>query len=392
MPFSTLIYEDKTGLHTPDFPTVLQYYTDTTKAVFGDDIYLGADSKDGQYISIFAASAFDCCQVAQAVYNSYSPLTAIGKALSTQVKINGIARNIATYSQVDLYLVGQVGTVINNGIASDTLGQKWVLPATVTIPLSGDITVTALAQDAGNIVAAANTVTTIFTPTRGWQTVNNVDASVDGAPVESDAALRIRQTLSVAQPALTVFESTVGLVASVTGVTRYRGYENDQDVTDPNGIPPHTISLVVEGGDDIAIAQAIWDKKTPGTGTYGTTTETIYDEFGTPDDINFYRPTDATIGVNITIEALTGFVSTTEDLIKENVAAYINSLRIGDDVYLSRVYTPANLSNLPEGDTYDITVLELNKNGGAFAAANVDLTFIEIAICDPTTDITVIVI
>ena len=77
------------------------------QAIFGADIYLGSDSQDGQYISIFALAAFDCCQIAQAVYNSFSPLTAIGKALSTQVKINGIARDVATYSSVDLYLVGQ---------------------------------------------------------------------------------------------------------------------------------------------------------------------------------------------------------------------------------------------------------------------------------------------
>lgn len=392
MGFETLIYVDETGLHTPDYPAVLEYYKDQTKLVFGDDVNLDSDAKDGQYISIFALAAFDLCQISQGNYNSYSPLTAIGKALSTQVKINGIAREIATYSEVDVYIIGQAGTVISNGIVADTLSQKWNLPANVTIPLSGDITVTAVAQNAGNISADANTVTTIFTPTRGWQTVNNPTASVDGAPVESDAELRIRQTESVAQPALTVFESTIGLVASQTGVLRYRGYENDTNVTDSDGIPAHTISLVVDGGDDTAIAQAIWDKKTPGTGTYGTTEVIVYDRYGTPDNIKFYRPTTVTIGVNIEIEALIGYVSTTEDLIKAAVADYLNGLRIGDDVYISRLYTPANLGSIPQGDTYDITSLEINKNGGAFAAANIDLTFIEAAFCDPLTDITVTVV
>lgn len=396
MAFDTLIYEDATGLHTPDYPTTLAYYTAATQAIFGNDIYLGPDSQDGQYIAIFALAAFDCCQIAQAVYNSFSPLTAIGKALSTQVKINGIARDVATYSSVDLYLVGQVGTVITNGIALDTLNQQWLLPASVVIPISGDITVTALAQNPGNITAAANTVTTIFTPTLGWQTVNNVAASVAGAPVESDAELRIRQTLSVAQPALTVFESTVGLVASVTGVTRFQGYENDTNVTDANGIPPHSIAIVAEGGDSMAIAQAIWDKKTPGTGTYGTTSETIYDIYGVPDIINFFRPTIATIWVQINITPLTGFASSTVDLIKTNVAAYINSLTIGQDVLISRVYPSANLTGYPEGNTYDIadptTDLQLKKNAGSYAPANIDLTFIEVATCDPLVNVVVNII
>jgi uncharacterized phage protein gp47/JayE len=392
MGFETLIYEDRTGLHTPDYATVLAYYQDQTKIVFGDDINLDSDTKDGQYLSIFALSAYNCCNVAQSVYNAFSPLTAQGKALSTQVKINGIAREIATYSTVDLYIVGQVGTQITNGVALDSLNQKWNLPISVIIPLSGDITVTATADELGNISADANTITTIYTPTKGWQSVNNPSAATQGAPVESDAALRIRQTESVAQPARTVFESTVGLVASVTGVTRYRGYENDTNLTDSNGIPAHTISLVVQGGDDVAIAQAIWDKKTPGTGTYGTTQETIYDEFGTPDTIRFYRPTEANIGVNIEIQPLVGYVSTTADLIKANVARYINSLRIGDDIYISRIYTPANLLSLPEGETYDITLLEIKKNADPFAAANIDLLFNEIAICDPLTDVIVTVI
>jgi uncharacterized phage protein gp47/JayE len=392
MPFSDLIYEDSTGLHTPDYPTVLQYYIDATKAVWGDDIYLGADSKDGQYINISALAAFDCCNVAQAVYNSFSPLTAMGKSLSTQVKINGIARGVSTFSQVDLYIVGAVGSVITNGIASDTLGQKWLLPAEVIIPISGDITVTALAQNEGNVSAAANTVNTIFTPTRGWQSVNNPLAAVNGAPVESDAQLRARQTLSVAQPALTVFESTVGLVATQTGVTKYRGYENYTNLVDANGIPPHSISIVVDGGDEQEIGQAIWEKKTPGTGTHGNTLVTVLDQYGTATGIEFYRPTNVTIGVNIEIEPLDGYISTTEDLIKLSVANYINSLRIGDDVFLSRVYTPANLLNLPEGETYDIVLLELKKNAGPFAASNIDLLFTEAAQCDALVDVIVTVI
>lgn len=391
MGFETLIYVDYTGLHTPDYPTVLEYNQNSTKLIFGDDIDLDSDTKDGQYLSIFSLATYHLCNIAQSNYNSYSPLTAIGKALSTQVKLNGIAREIATYSTVDLYIVGQVGTEIVNGIAMDELNQKWYLPASVVIPIGGDITVTATASAAGNISADANTVTTIYTSTRGWQSVNNPSAATPGAPVESDAALRIRQTESVAQRALTVFESTIGWVAAIEGVTRYRGYENDTNSTNSDGIPAHTISLVVQGGDDNTIAQHIWDKKTPGTGTYGTTEETIYDKYGTPDVIKFYRPTNAEIGVEITIEALPGFVSSTVDLIKAAVAAYINSLKIGDDVYISRIYTPANLGGTAQGDTYDITLLEINRDGGAFSSSNIDLAFNEAAICDAETDVTVIV-
>uniref|UniRef100_UPI0039E14609 hypothetical protein n=1 Tax=Anabaena sp. CCY 9910 TaxID=3103870 RepID=UPI0039E14609 len=81
-----------------------------------------------------------------------------------------------------------------------------------------------------------------------WQTVINPTAATPGQPVEFDATLRTRQAVSVALPSRTVLEGTVGAVASVDGVVRYRAYENDTNSTDSNGIPSHSISMVVDGG------------------------------------------------------------------------------------------------------------------------------------------------
>src|SRR5260364_341470 len=74
------------------------------------------------------------------------------------------------------------------------------------------------------------------------------------------------------------------------GVRRYSAYENDTDTTDGNGLPSHSIALVVEGGDAERIAQAIAAKKTPGAGTYGTTTTLIHDRYGIEHPIRFFRP------------------------------------------------------------------------------------------------------
>ncbi|MGC8170052.1 baseplate J/gp47 family protein, partial [Salmonella enterica] len=72
----------------------------------------------------------------------------------------------------------------------------WNLPASVTIPPSGLITVTATCAAIGAVSAPAGTITTINTPTRGWQSVTNPADAVPGAEVESDAALRSRQKIS----------------------------------------------------------------------------------------------------------------------------------------------------------------------------------------------------
>lgn len=392
MAIADLVYVDATGFHYPDYPTVLQYLTDEYKAIYGADTYLAPDSQDGQWLAIQALAIFDTMQVAAAVYSSFSPLTAQADALSRNVKINGIRRRAATYSTADLLIIGTAGTVIANGQAEDTLSQKWNLPASVTIPPGGSTTVTATAVDIGAITAAANTINKIATPTLGWQSVDNVAAATVGDPVETDVELRRRQTFSTALPSLTVLDGTNGAVASVPGVTRFRGYENDSDVTDANGIPAHSIAIVAEGGDQQAIGDAIAIKKTPGTGTYGTTTVTTYDQYGLPNLINFFRPTPATIGVEVTIQALIGYTTGFADLIAAAVAVSIQTLEIGDDVLITKLYVPANLPGQAAGATFDITQLRIKKNAGAFGTSNLTLAFNEVAECDPAVDVTVIVL
>lgn len=392
MAISDLFYLGGTGVVYPDYPTVLESLKAEYRAIYGADTYLEADSQDGQFIAVLALALYDTMQTASAVYSSFSPYTALSDALTRNVKINGIRRLVASYSTVDLRVVGQAGTTIINGQAEDTLSQKWNLPASVVIPVGGEITVTATAEEIGAVAAPAGTVTKIATPTIGWQSVENTLAAVEGDPVETDAALRRRQAISTAIPSLSVFEGTIGAVASVEGVSRYKGYENDTDATDSDGIPPHSIALVVEGGDAQDIGEAIAVKKTAGTGTYGTTSVTTYDEYGMPNTINFFRPTTAVVGVEVTITPLTGYMTAYADEIKSAVADLINSLEIGEDVLITKLYVPANLPTLPEGATFDISALRIEKNGGGFGTTNISLTFDEVAVCDAETDVTVIVL
>ncbi len=391
MAISDLVYIDATGFHIPDYPTVLDYLKGEYRTIYGNDVYLEADSQDGQWIAIQALALFDTMQLAAATYNSFSPLTAQKDALSRNVKINGIRRLVASYSQVDLEIIGQAGTTITNGQVEDTLGQKWNLPASVVVPVGGSITVTASAADIGAVAANANTITKISTPTLGWQSVNNPLAAVPGNPVETDAELRKRQTVSTALPSLTVLDGIIGAVASLPGVTRRRGYENDDIVADANGIPAHSMAIVVEGGDAQAIGNAIASKKTPGSPTYGTTSVTTYDKYGQPNVIKCFRPTVATIGVEVTIKALQGYTTGFAAQIAQAVADLLNGLEIGDDVLITKLYGPALLMGNLAYSTFDITQIRIKKNAGAYGTANIVLAFNEVAQCDPATNVTVIV-
>lgn len=375
---------DANGITAPTYADVLDYLKDQYRAIYGPDVYLEADSQDGQLLAVFASSINDANAVAIAIYNSFSPATAQGAALSSNVKINGIARHASSYSTADLLLVGQAGTTITNGVAKDANGVKWALPASVVIPPAGQITVTATCQTIGSVSALAGSITQIGTPTLGWQTVTNPADAAEGAPVETDAALRQRQTISTALPSLTVLDGIIGAVASLPGVTRYAAYENDTDTTDANGIPEHSISLVVEGGDSAAIAAAIANKKTPGAGTYGTTSVVVLDVYGRPITIRFYRPSNAAITSTVNIKALAGYSTQVGDAIKQAISDYVNGVAIGGglsgSVEWADAITAAN--SVGGGTTFKLTALTLTGPGGP-GAPDVALAFNQAASCTP---------
>ena len=43
---------DETGLHLPDYPTVLEDVKARFRGIYGDDLYLGPDSQDGQLCAV----------------------------------------------------------------------------------------------------------------------------------------------------------------------------------------------------------------------------------------------------------------------------------------------------------------------------------------------------
>lgn len=364
-----LAFLDETGLHLPDYPAVLDYVQTKMKGIYGEDLYLDSDSQDGQLAAIFAEALYDCFVLAGSVYNSFSPASAQGVSLSRQVMINGIRRRTASVSVVTLRIVGTAGTTLTGASAKDSLGQSWLIPDGTTIPASGEVLVTASASTAGDVRAAASDITTIATPMLGWHSVINPDAAIVGAAVELDAALRRRQTVSTALPSRTVLDGIIGAVESLDGVTRVKGYENDTNAADGNGVPAHSISLVVEGGDNSAIAAAIAAKKGPGCGTHGNTAVPVTDKYGAPMTIRFWRRVDAPVIATVRIKPLAGYLAVTGEAIAAKVAAAINAISIGDDVLISKLYTPVNAA---DGDarTFDVDAILLGFAGEEPAAAN----------------------
>lgn len=389
MAVTDLVFIDATGYHYAAYPDFLTFLQNGYKSIYGTDVYLGDDSQDGQFLAILAQMGFDYASGGASIYNSFPPVSAQGVGLSRVVKINGIGRRVPSNSTVDLVIVGVAGTTLTDCIATDPFSQQWSIP-NLTIPNAGTVTVTCTAVVSGALQAVPGSITTIFTPTQGWQTVNNPAAATPGAPVETDAQLRARQAVSVANPSLTVLEGTSGAVANVMGVTKQSTYENDTGTTDGNGLPAHSISIVASGGLDADVASAIQIHKTPGTRTYGTTSVVVNDSHGMPINIHFYRPTNATINVQVTITPNSSYVSSTALLIANALSAAILETPIGGSIIITKLYVIAYLVGTPQGLSYNIVSIEISKNLDPVGTSDVALLFNEIAICDPITNITVV--
>lgn len=373
---------DETGISAPDYSTVYAYLVAQYQSIYGADAYLGNDSQDGQFIGIIAQAISDCNSAAVAAYNAYSPTTAQGNGLSSNVKINGLTRIPGSFSTVTLTIVGIVGTIITNGIAQDSNGNSWALPSTVTIPAAGTINVVATCTTIGAIAANISTVTIVQTPTYGWQSVTNAAAAVPGNGTETDAALRVRQSGSVALPANTVFDGIVASVEQVFGVTRVAAYENNTNSTDSNSIPAGNLAFVVEGGISQSIINAIGTVITPGCPTYatggGAVNGSYVDANGYTKVINFMTPTESRIDIVLTIHGLNGWSTATEAVIQAALIAYMAALPIGQKVSYTGLFLPAYLQNTAYAGTFNITDMTLQKNeAGSIIRTDMAMAFNE---------------
>lgn len=381
-PLATLAAQvTSTGISAPAIEDIYASEVATYQGIYGSDTVLTPDTQDGQLLSVRSTAINDVNNLAIAVYSSFLPAYAQGVGLSAIVQINGLARDQATKSTVELVVGGVAGTIIAAGAPTDANGNVWILPANTTIPLSGTITVTATAQQAGNITAAAGTVINMSPIIAGWQSVTNPSPAIAGDAAETDAALRLRQTASTAMPSNPQLASILAAVVDTGGISRYKIYENNTGATNANGQPTTSIAVVVEGGNVTAIAQAIELTKAPGIATYGMTSVQVTDPQGIPITINFFELTLVPIYVAMTIQPMVGYVSTTGTAAVAALAAFISGLAIGQEVYLNWLFGAAGLSGNPLGLTYAITSLTIGTSTSTLGSANIPIAFTSAASC-----------
>jgi uncharacterized phage protein gp47/JayE len=378
------------GLTVPKYPDILADNLAGFLSIFGANQYVGQDSPIYQLISIFSLKTADVMQALQYVYNQMGALTAVGAGQDRLYKLNGIARLPYTFSTANLTVVGTPGTVINNGAAQDQNGFTWLLATPFTIPGGGSINVAATCTTPGNITAGPGTINIIATPIGGWTSVTNAAVATPGNPIETDSQFRARQAISTAIASKTMLAGTTDAIAAIPGVTRYNVLENFTGIVDAFGNPAHSMTAVVQGGTQAAIAQAIYNNRGIGCDPNGningaptaqTVTVVVVDPVtGYPTPISFLTPSFVPVYVTMQVHGLTGFSSATLAAIQAAVVSYLNSLQIGESIVFSELYGAAlNARANPDLPTFSIRSVFSGTAPTPAGTADIPVLFYQVA-------------
>lgn len=199
--------------------------------------------------------------------------------------------------------------------------------------------------DYGDINCPIGSITTIVTNITGLQKVTNNIEYTAGQLKESDYQLRqayIKKGYSTSSNQTESIESYI--LEACNNVLSVRCYENTKDTTDDYGRPPHSIEVIVQGGETIDIANAILSKKTGGIATYGSISTDVIGTYGDKITINFNRPEEVNIWLKVEIETDGGNIPTDyKELIKTSFIEEADKLTIGEmfmnQLYIDNVYS-----------------------------------------------------
>lgn len=191
-------------------------------------------------------------------------------------------------------------------------------------------------EDYGKVVLPNGIITKIVTNVTGLDSVVNNVLPVYGRMQETDIELRQSYMAKSALRSNTMIDSIVGeILSNVADVESASGYENCENFEDERGLPPHSIEIVVEGGDENEIAEAIVRKKAGGIQTYGDVFVNVPGRYGDLLPTRFNRPEYLYTWLKIT---LTGNNSDMPgdyaDLVKKSIMEFSTSLVAGTDLLI----------------------------------------------------------
>lgn len=358
-------------------------------AEIADDLDVSTDSIVGQQNGVVGRQLSIGWEQLEIVYHSNDPDYAEGRGLEAVGKLTGTFRVGNTESEVLLVCNLDNGTTLTAGTHFAAIEDKpdirWTPMADFTAPSTGSHTIAFKSELKGKIEGFAGTINIIATPVVGWNSVLNPDDAELGDEVDADPEFRTRREKELA----TIGSSTIrAMYANVLQAFRSKlqnltVFENDGDNTNDDGLPPHSIEVLIFDGDvpsvdNAALAAVIDESKAGGVQSTGNTTVTInkvVNGITSVVPVRFSRASQLPIYLIIDLVKKPGAPYVGDQAIKESVALQGNAyFGPGDEIVEDRIRTFV----MANAGVHDIDQIRLGLVASPGATVNIPVALREI--------------
>lgn len=391
------------------------------QAKFGASVDVSDGSFLGQLIGILAEREGALWDLAQAVYATMDPDAASEAALDALAALTGTFRPIARTSSVTETLTGTPTTVVGSGsqIKTASTGIVFVTLASATITAltawapsttyvigdrrtnasrcyqcivggvsagsggptttaaditdggvhwrylgdgTGAVDVAAQSKDTGPIVAVSGDLKVINTPVGGWSSCVNVLDATLGQDLGTDEQLRVLREEELAAAGTGTPNAIRAALLEIVGVTSATVFVNNTDSVNSDGMPPHSVEALVQGGVDQDILSVLFANVAAGIAFQGTTTGTVVDSQGVSQTVKFSRPANVNVYVDITVvKDPTTYPSDGDSQIKLAIVAYGQKQATGKDAVAvsvgAQAFTVAGVLDVPRSGSLGGTLI-----------------------------------
>ena len=318
---------EKTGVIVPDTADLRQSVENEFREVFGDDLLLTPESPEGVLVTAETEARDGIVRSNALLANQINPNFAGGLFLDAIAALTGLERRPAESTLVKGLLRGVPSTIIPSGMRAATeANDVFVSKKAVVLDASGRAETWFYSEVKDAISCPAGGLVKILDPVLGWETVTNEAPGVLGQPVESDARFRKRRRQTLYLQGVSLSGAIISAVYDVPGVRSVVFRENmtgEPKMVDGKLLAPHSIYICVHGGEDEAVAKAIFTNKSNGCGYNGAVTVPVLDEVsGQRYPVTFDRPEIVQVRARVTVKPLRTGAVDIQLAVREAIVSY----------------------------------------------------------------------
>ncbi len=270
---------DASGVNVANFTEIRSELIKRYKEAYGSDIDLSTSSADGVFVNNLSLIMNNILQTMLTLYSNLDVENASGKYLDTLCNLSNIIRKEATPSSVSLQITN-VGsdtlTNIDRLTFIDKSGVAWIYTTKNPLSIARNETkeISAICEQPGPTEAPVGFIAGMIQnyPLQIAQKEN----AIVGRDAETDDELRARRSKSLGGSSLTILESLVGSLMTISGITDVYIYNNNENKTkaakDGTIIDNHSVYCILRldgtvNVSDETIGNIIHSKLTPGVRT-----------------------------------------------------------------------------------------------------------------------------